>query len=416
MNEVLCACVQELAIENGTVRRECAAFAVKTRLRRPALRRRHCRRLRGALPRAGRAPREPPRHHRADDVRSRLCQLGERRPRGHDARTGRDRAAFPRGTTPAAQGVCRSQRRSLRRALAPRAAGRVVPRKRARDAGTRRAPAFQRPRYDAVAFWAYRYAPTYFGLPLVAERAVLVPTAEDDRAIDLDVLGEFFRLPAGYIFLTPEEEALVSTRAGRTLRPSSVIGSGLDAAQAIVRGSHPRAPRSCGRLRALSRPRDRNKGCDGLLEYFQEFAARPDAPTLVLAGPATMRIPDHPKIRALGFVPDELRDALLVRARAMIVPSPYESLSIALLQAEPRGAGARQRPLPGARGPGSPGERRARVSLGARVPRVACVPVVAWPRARCIWSSGPCVRGTRVPLVGRPGARRRTASGRGRQT
>ena len=187
--------------------------------------------------------------------------------------------------------------------------------------------------YDVVAFWAYRYAPTYFGLPLVAERAVLVPTAEDDRAIDLDVVGQFFRLPAGYIFLTPEEEALVSTRAGRTLRPSTVIGSGLDAAQAFdaaaILARHAIADDYVLYLGRV----DRNKGCDGLLEYFEEFAARPDAPTLVLAGPATMRIPDHPNIRALGYVPDELRDALLVRARAMIVPSPYESLSIALLQA-----------------------------------------------------------------------------------
>ena len=77
---------------------------------------------------------------------------------------------------------------------------------------------------------------------------------------------------------------------------------------------------------------DRNKGCDSLLEYFQTFADRPDAPALVLAGPAKMLIPAHPRIRALGYVPDDLRDALLAGARALIVPSPYESLSIALLQ------------------------------------------------------------------------------------
>jgi glycosyltransferase involved in cell wall biosynthesis len=79
---------------------------------------------------------------------------------------------------------------------------------------------------------------------------------------------------------------------------------------------------------------DRNKGCDTLLEYFQEFAdAHPRAPLLVLAGPATMRVPDHPRIRALGYVSNELREALLSRARALIVPSPYESLSIVLLEA-----------------------------------------------------------------------------------
>ena len=82
--------------------------------------------------------------------------------------------------------------------------------------------------YDLVLFWAFRYAPTYFGLPLVADRAVLLPTAEEDPAIDLDVLQQFFERPAGYLFLTPEEDALVSTRAGRPLKPSQVIGIGLD--------------------------------------------------------------------------------------------------------------------------------------------------------------------------------------------
>jgi glycosyltransferase involved in cell wall biosynthesis len=187
--------------------------------------------------------------------------------------------------------------------------------------------------YEAVAFWAYRYAPTYFGLPLVADRAVLVPTAEDDRAIDLDVLSAFCRLPSGYIFLTPEEESLVATRARQTLRPATVIGSGLDAAPAIDSTSVlTRHGLPANYVLYLGRV-DRNKGCDSLLEYFQSFASRDNAPVLVLAGPATMRIPEHPKIRPLGYVADELRDGLLAGARALIVPSPYESLSIVLLQA-----------------------------------------------------------------------------------
>ena len=82
--------------------------------------------------------------------------------------------------------------------------------------------------YDLVLFWAFRYAPSYFGLPLVADRAVLVPTAEEDSAVDLDVLPHFFARPAGYLFLTTEEETLVSTRASRSLRPSRVVGIGFE--------------------------------------------------------------------------------------------------------------------------------------------------------------------------------------------
>jgi glycosyltransferase involved in cell wall biosynthesis len=188
--------------------------------------------------------------------------------------------------------------------------------------------------YDLVVFWAYRYAPSYFGVPLVADRAVLVPTAEEDPAIDLDVLQEFFARPAGYLFLTPEEETLVSTRAGTRLQPARVIGMGLEPERDPhpVRSALDRLGIPPDYVLYLGRV-DRNKGCATLLEYFQEYAEAGGQTTLVLAGPSTLMMPSHPRIRALGYVEDALRRALLAHARALLVPSPYESLSIVLLEA-----------------------------------------------------------------------------------
>jgi glycosyltransferase involved in cell wall biosynthesis len=182
--------------------------------------------------------------------------------------------------------------------------------------------------YDLVLFWAFRYFQSYFGLPLVADRAVLVPTAEEDPVIELDVLPEFFQKPAGYLFLTPEERLLVSSRIGGLSVPNAVIGIGLELAPLAPQALQaPQAPY----LLYLGRV-DKNKGCETLLEYFQEFAAGHDGVDLVLAGPAKIQIPRHPRIRALGYVSDEDRLALLTHAHALVVPSPYESLSIVLLE------------------------------------------------------------------------------------
>ena len=186
--------------------------------------------------------------------------------------------------------------------------------------------------YDRVLFWSYRYAGTYFGLPLVADRAVLVPTAEEDPLIHVDALEAFFALPKGFLFLTPEEETLVVARApGGT--PSAVIGSGLDPAPASV---------DLSRLDSLGLDDpfvlylgriDPNKGCQTLIRHFLRYLESGRQVQLVMAGPASMPILDHPRIRPLGFVDEAVREALLRKARALMMPSPYESLSMVLLEA-----------------------------------------------------------------------------------
>src|SRR5437016_5778342 len=53
-----------------------------------------------------------------------------------------------------------------------------------------------------------------------------------------------------------------------------------------------------------------------------------------------MPVPAHPAIRPLGFVDEATREALLARARVLLMPSPYESLSMVLLEAWNRGVPA----------------------------------------------------------------------------
>jgi len=186
--------------------------------------------------------------------------------------------------------------------------------------------------YDRVVFWSYRYADTYFGVPLVPDRAVLVPTAEEDPLIHADALDAFFALPKGFLFLTPEEEHLVAPRLSGA-KPSAVIGSGLDPAPASVDLS-PLDPLQLDDPFVLYLGRiDPNKGCQTLIRHFVRYVDSGRKVQLVMAGPASMPVPDHPRIRTLGFVEDAVREALLSKARALMMPSPYESLSMVLLEA-----------------------------------------------------------------------------------
>jgi glycosyltransferase involved in cell wall biosynthesis len=186
--------------------------------------------------------------------------------------------------------------------------------------------------YDRVLFWSYRYFHAYFGLPLVADRAVLVPTAEEDPLIHVDALSRFFALPKGFLFLTPEEETLVGARAPAG-KPSAVIGCGLDPLSGAADLSRLDPLQLADPFVLYLGRIDPNKGCQALIRHFLRYVEGGRHVTLVMAGPSSMPIPEHPLIRPLGYVDEAVREALLAKARALIVPSPFESLSMVLLEA-----------------------------------------------------------------------------------
>jgi glycosyltransferase involved in cell wall biosynthesis len=187
---------------------------------------------------------------------------------------------------------------------------------------------------DLFVFYSYRYYPTFFGLPTVADRAVLVPTAEEDEAIELPSVHALMRAPRGIVYLTPEERALVQGVSGNAGVPATMVGSGVNvpagwrAIDARARFGLPdRYLLYVGRL-------DRNKGVDRLLADYEQLCREwPEAPLLALAGKGGIEVPSHPRLRQLGFVSEEEKFALLAGCAVLLMPSPYESLSVVVLEA-----------------------------------------------------------------------------------
>ena len=197
-----------------------------------------------------------------------------------------------------------------------------------------KAVARSRDRFDRILFYCFRYYHSYYGLPGVRERAILVPTAEEDPAVQLGIMKPFFSLPRGIVYLTPEEQVLVEDAAGNRSVPSVVIGSGLKlppAEPAIdFRAQH-----------GLTRPFvlyvgriDKNKGCVTLFAYFRKFRQETGLDVdLVLAGRSVVPIPEDPHVRHVGFISEREKVAALGQCALLVMPSPFESLSVITLEA-----------------------------------------------------------------------------------
>lgn len=185
--------------------------------------------------------------------------------------------------------------------------------------------------YDCFVFFTFRYYPSYFGTKEVRSKTIIVPFAEHDPALNLEITKEIFNSVNGIVYCTPEEKKLVEMKVGiKQGIVSDIIGCGIEIPESII---------SCeilddtnyvvylGRIEG-------SKGCYQLFEYYEELLKEiPDSPTLVLAGSDLIGIPKNNKIKYLGFLTEDEKFSLLKNARFLVMPSPYESLSLVTLEA-----------------------------------------------------------------------------------
>jgi glycosyltransferase involved in cell wall biosynthesis len=197
--------------------------------------------------------------------------------------------------------------------------------------------------YDAFIFFTYLYATTYFLLPLVAEKAYLVPLAHDEWSIYLSMWDTFFEKPRAFVFNTVEERDFLRVRFPKVNLDGPVAGVAVEPPLAYnAEHFHQQYNIYDPFLLYIGRV-DPSKGCEELFDYFIKLrfaksntASLPQEPSsrkLVLLGKPTMAIPSHPDIIALGFVDEQTKWDALAACDLLVMPSPYESLSIVLLEA-----------------------------------------------------------------------------------
>ncbi len=187
---------------------------------------------------------------------------------------------------------------------------------------------------DFVLLFSVRYSPSFYGARLAAQKAVLVPTAEREASLGLSIFPPVFRGVRAIMYNTAEERAMINALSSNAHVPGVVVGIGSQIPDAVD-------PERARRTFGLHNPFilyvgriDKNKGCADLFRDFIEYADGATRPLdLVLIGTPVLPIPSHPRIKHLGFVADQDKFDAIAASELLVMPSPYESLSMVALEA-----------------------------------------------------------------------------------
>lgn len=188
--------------------------------------------------------------------------------------------------------------------------------------------------YDQFIFITYLYYLTATGVPKVADKSIMIPTAHDEPYIHFAIYKDVFEKPKKIIYLTEEEKIMVESVFDVGKKKNAVIAMGIE------KIPQTKPERFCKKYSIIDEyiiyigRIDVGKKCDELLGYFIRYKTENNNNLkLVLLGKCMMEVPHHKDIMSLGFVSDEDKYNALSGAKALVLPSKYESLSISVLEA-----------------------------------------------------------------------------------
>ena len=190
-----------------------------------------------------------------------------------------------------------------------------------------------RDEYDVFVFFTYLYYQTVMGVPLVADKAIVVPFAHDEPFMRISLYDKVFNNPRAFLFSTDEERQLIRNKYHNYNIPYKLGGAGVDVPVDV---SSQRFKEKYGLdkyILYIGRI-DEGKNCDELFDFFVRFKNNnPSDLKLVLMGKAVIDVPKRDDIIELGFVSEQDKSDGLAGAQLLVLPSKYESLSIVVLEA-----------------------------------------------------------------------------------
>lgn len=187
--------------------------------------------------------------------------------------------------------------------------------------------------YAAIFVVTYLYYPAVKSIVRIKDKAIFIPTAHQEPFIHFRMYKEVFNAAKAFVFLTDEEKELVHGIFKNEDVPYEVMGVGVDVPKVVDSNKFKEKYNLDNYIIYVGRI-DEGKDCPRMFQYFMEYKKRVKNNTkLVLMGKAVVEVPKHKDIINLGFVSEEDKFNGIKGAKALILPSKFESLSISVLEA-----------------------------------------------------------------------------------
>lgn len=190
--------------------------------------------------------------------------------------------------------------------------------------------------YKKIIIFQYLYAPSFYTVKNIpASKLVMVPLAHEEPDLYFNLYRQIFRKPEWIVFNTDSEKKLVEKIHFTSDKNTDVIGLGVDIAADYENVSF-REKFNIGNsdyIVFVGRL-DKSKRVDVLINDFLTYKSKFPGTNLklVLVGKEISKFKSSADIIKTGFVSEAEKYAIMSQALALVNPSPFESLSLIVLE------------------------------------------------------------------------------------
>ena len=183
--------------------------------------------------------------------------------------------------------------------------------------------------YDIFIFFTYLYYPTNSGLPIVAQKSLLIPTAHNEKPFFFNGFKYLFKQAKFIMYNSHSEKKLVEkTYPVAQKTKNDIAGVGIDPPVFTI-GDRPVKEKYfvyIGRI-------DHAKNIPELVQMFNQYSENKDVKLILIGKNDHVKDISGKNIIATGFISEQEKNNWLYHSEALIIPSKFESLSMVTLEA-----------------------------------------------------------------------------------